>query len=243
MKLIFIRHGDPNYAIDSLTEKGWREAHLLADRVTKWDVDYFYCSPLGRARDTAKETLSRMGRTAEICDWLQEFAIGAYDPGRTGTRPIPWDYFPRYWTENPNFYTKDRWTEAECYDVDHVRRCYEQVTGAFDELLLRHGYRREGGLYRVERPNTDTLVFFCHLGSQFVLLSHLLGVSPVLLWQGAFVHPTSVTVACSEEREPGAAVFRVKRIGDISHLYVAGEAPSDSGFFEEIRSHDDPSGN
>ena len=26
MKIIFIRHGEPNYEIDSLTEKGWREA-------------------------------------------------------------------------------------------------------------------------------------------------------------------------------------------------------------------------
>ena len=24
MRLIFIRHGDPDYAIDSLTEKGWK---------------------------------------------------------------------------------------------------------------------------------------------------------------------------------------------------------------------------
>ena len=28
MKLIIIRHGDPDYSIDSLTEKGWREAEL-----------------------------------------------------------------------------------------------------------------------------------------------------------------------------------------------------------------------
>ena len=26
MKLLFIRHGDPDYEIDSLTEKGWKEA-------------------------------------------------------------------------------------------------------------------------------------------------------------------------------------------------------------------------
>ncbi len=235
MKLIFIRHGEPDYAADSLTEKGWREAHLLADRVCRWDVAKFYCSPLGRAQDTARETLERLGRTAETLEWLQEFAIGAYDPGRTATRVIPWDYFPEYWTQNPNFYDKDRWTEAECYDPRHVKDCYDHVTAEFDALLLRHGYRREGGLYRVERPNTDTLVFFCHLGAQFVLLSHLLGISPVLLWQGAYVHPTSVTAVSSEERVKGAAVFRIKCIGDTSHLYVAGEPASNAGFFEEVR--------
>ena len=28
MKLLFIRHGDPDYTIDSLTEKGWEEQRI-----------------------------------------------------------------------------------------------------------------------------------------------------------------------------------------------------------------------
>lgn len=30
MRLIIIRHGDPDYERDSLTQKGWREAEPLA---------------------------------------------------------------------------------------------------------------------------------------------------------------------------------------------------------------------
>ena len=26
MRLLIVRHGDPDYSIDSLTEKGWKEA-------------------------------------------------------------------------------------------------------------------------------------------------------------------------------------------------------------------------
>lgn len=37
MRIIFIRHGDPNYENDCLTEKGEREAKLLAKRVAKWE--------------------------------------------------------------------------------------------------------------------------------------------------------------------------------------------------------------
>ena len=48
MRLIFIRHAEPDYSIDSLTEKGWREAKLLAERTKRWKVDEFYCSPLGK---------------------------------------------------------------------------------------------------------------------------------------------------------------------------------------------------
>ena len=39
MRLIFIRHGDPNYQLDTLTERGWKEAEALFERVKKWKVD------------------------------------------------------------------------------------------------------------------------------------------------------------------------------------------------------------
>lgn len=61
MRIIFVRHGDPDYANDTLTEKGWREAALLAERVSGWDVTDFYVSPLGRAQDTASLSLKRWG--------------------------------------------------------------------------------------------------------------------------------------------------------------------------------------
>ena len=57
MNLIFIRHAEPDYTIDSLTEKGWREAKLLAERTKDWKVDEVYVSPLGRAQDTASFSL------------------------------------------------------------------------------------------------------------------------------------------------------------------------------------------
>lgn len=30
MRIIIVRHGEPNYEIDSLTEKGWEEAELAS---------------------------------------------------------------------------------------------------------------------------------------------------------------------------------------------------------------------
>ena len=63
MQIIFIRHADPDYANDSLTEKGKREAALLAKRVASWkDITQFYVSPLGRAQMTAAPSLQAAGR-------------------------------------------------------------------------------------------------------------------------------------------------------------------------------------
>ena len=68
MRLIFIRRAEPDYSIDSLTEKGWREAKLLAER-TKSELEgamSSYCSPLGRAKDTA--TVYAEGMRQGGCD-------------------------------------------------------------------------------------------------------------------------------------------------------------------------------
>ncbi len=233
MNLIFIRHGDPDYSIDSLTEKGWREAELLSMRTAKWDVKEFYCSPLGRAKDTASLTLKKLGREAVIYDWLKEFRFPVTDP-TTGIKKVPWDFMPRFFTNEPMLYNKDEWFLASVMQEGSIKAEFEAVKNGIDDILLEHGYRRNGGYYLAEQPNCDTLVFFCHLGVQFVILSHLLGIAAPLLWQGCFVAPTSVTILTSEERMEGEAYFRCKTIGDTSHLYAAGEPVSNSGFFQEV---------
>lgn len=232
MNLIFIRHGDPDYSIDSLTEKGWREAELLSARTTKWDVTEFYCSPLGRAKDTASLTLNKLNRTATIHDWLKEFFVPVKDP-ETGKDRIPWDFMPNYWTKAPDLYHKDTWYKAPVMQTGNIEAEFAKVKEGIDTLLAEHGYVRNGNYYTVTKGNHDTLVFFCHLGAQFTILSHLLGIPAPLLWQGCFVAPTSVTVLTSEERVQGEAFFRLRTLGDTSHLYVAGEPCSRSGFFRE----------
>lgn len=73
MKILIVRHADPDYSIDSLTEKGWREAEYLSERLSRLPVKAFYVSPLGRAKDTASCTLKKVNARAEECEWLREF--------------------------------------------------------------------------------------------------------------------------------------------------------------------------
>ena len=42
MRILIIRHGDPDYSIDSLTEKGFREVELLAKRLSKLNISDIY---------------------------------------------------------------------------------------------------------------------------------------------------------------------------------------------------------
>ena len=236
MRIIFVRHGDPDYANDTLTEKGWREAALLAERVSGWDVTDFYVSPLGRAQDTASLSLKKMGRSAETMEWLREFHGPVKDPLR-GDNAHPWDFYPEYWTKIPAMYDKDGFLDTDVMKSGNVKEEYLRIGKCLDGLLEKYGYVREGGIYRTDRTQkTDrdaTIVLFCHMGVTLFLCGHLLGISPVVLTSGFFLAPTSVTVLGSEEREPGASYFRCQMAGDTGHLRAGGEPVSYRGYFTE----------
>lgn len=232
MKLMIVRHADPDYSIDSLTPVGWEEARLLAERMAKLDITDFYVSPLGRARDTASLTLEKMGRKAEVCPWLREFEAPIYKPDS----PKPgctWDWLPQDWTVEPRYYDPDRWTEPEVMQAGDVAGQADWVASHLDAVLAAHGYERDGNLYRAVRPNTDTLAFFCHFGVECVMLGHLLHVSPMVLWHGMCAAPSSVTILNTEERRKGIASFRMSTFGDTSHLYAGGREPSFAARFCE----------
>ncbi|MDE6746000.1 MAG: histidine phosphatase family protein [Oscillospiraceae bacterium] len=232
MNILIIRHGDPDYSIDSLTEKGWREAEILSERIAPLDVKAYYVSPLGRARDTASFTLKKAGREAEVLPWLREYDVRIDDP-KTGTKRIPWDMLPADWTAVPEYYLKDEWYNVPIMKSADMKAGIEAVQSGLDSILEKHGYKREGNIYRAVKPNEDTIVFFCHFGVGCVMLGHLLGISPMILWHGFMAAPTSVTTVHSEERRQGAAFFRVSSYGDVSHLYAAGEPPAFAGRFCE----------
>jgi len=238
LKLILIRHGDPDYTIDSLTEKGWKEAEYLSERIAKLDVRDFYVSPLGRARETAALTLKRMNRTATECAWLREFAPRINRPDREDS-PVCWDWLPQDWVGDERFYRYDEWYEPSIMSEGKVGEEYRWVTENFDALLAKYGYVRDGHVYRAEQGNNDTLVFFCHFGVTCVLIGHLIGVSPMALWHGLCSAPTSVSTIVTEERRKGIVSFRMSSFGDTSHLYVKDEPPAFSARFCECWENDE----
>ena len=191
MQILIIRHGDPDYSIDSLTEKGWREAELLAERLSKLDIKAFYVSPLGRAKDTASLTLKKMNREATELPWMQEFFGADIARPDADGRTIAWDWLPQDWTKEKNYYDKEKWADSPIMQDSTVLKEYQWVAGGLDKLL-----------------------------------SHLLGISPMVMWHGFCAAPTSVTTINTEERRKGIASFRVSSFGDTSHLYAAGEPAS-----------------
>lgn len=251
MRILFIRHGDPDYVNDTLTEKGHREAALLSERAEQLQVGTCFMSPLGRAQHTAEYSLKKLGKTAETLDWLREFPAridlneavhlqGAYPTAEKEAGVyvprIVWDVAPSYWTQHPECMDAVRWRECDiCRNSDAVE-VYDRVVKEFDEFLAGRGYVRDGAAYRVEKESTQTVTFFCHFGITCALLAHLWNLSPFALWQYLAMAPTSVTEVVTEERQQGFACFRALKIGDVSHLIMGGEPASFAARFCEVYS-------
>jgi broad specificity phosphatase PhoE len=248
MKLFIIRHGDPNYAIDSLTERGWLEADLLRDRLVNriYTADYrdpdktkihetitkVYLSPLGRAQDTAKHFLYTTGIKAETKEWLKEFPYPAFEPlkkygiGDKDANSCPWDLDLRLFTMfSQQLSDNEHWFEHEIYTTTGAGEYALMVFREFDKLLSENGLDRRGYEFRVN-DNYDenaNIAIFCHMGLGSLLLAHIAHIAPPLYWQMIRVMPTSVsTVVYSKTRHEieGKPAYQSKifMIGDTTHL-------------------------
>ena len=257
MHLIFIRHGDPDYSVDSVTPKGRREVSLLGERLARTKVSAIYVSPMGRAQVTAASCVEKLHEAGQkppvtTLSWLREFSYPIVDP-TTGRSRIAWDWLPRVHFNMRRWHDVRRFYTTKAMRSGHIKEHYRQVCRGLDEVLAAHGYTRVSSTLPVWRctPHLSaaqaavdthlqvvqrdldetTLVFVCHLGVMFVMLSHLTAISPVQLWQSFFVAPSSITIANAEERFPGEVAFRLQCVGDTAHLTGSGEIVSASGFF------------
>ena len=238
MKILIIRHGDPDYEIDGLTEKGKREAILLKDKLLKENIKAVYCSVLGRAKATIQPYLDATNKTATYCDWLREFDYAKVKLPYLSYEKCAWDFLPQYVDSDPLLLSSENWRNAQLIKNTDLPKWYDHVCSEFDKVLEKHGYKRDKFNYTVLKPNHDTIVFTCHFGLASILLSHLMNCSPFSLLQHTVLTPTSVTTFHTEERIEGIASFRSCGIGDTSHLYIGNEEPAFAARFCECFTDD-----
>ena len=91
MRIIFVRHGEPNYEKDCLTEAGHLQASAVAERLREEEISAVWSSPLGRARETADVTASLLNLPVQTLDFMRELhwaAVTGLPCSRTGTPGI-----------------------------------------------------------------------------------------------------------------------------------------------------------
>jgi broad specificity phosphatase PhoE len=228
LQLLLVRHGDPHYPTDSLTERGHREAQRLAETLDIYPIDALYVSTMGRALQTAAYTAERRGLSPTRCDWLRELD-GRYGPTvpsedwRLGDpSPSAYELPAADLLARQELYSYERWASQIPYGPWMHPQC-DALYRSFDALLAAEGYAREGLRYAVRLPSQRTVAFFCHGGVIAALLSHLLYVAlPVSL--ALLQHDTVGFSMLRSVEEDGHAAFRMLFLNSIAHKDVAGLA-------------------
>lgn len=229
MRLYLLRHADPDYDNDCLTPAGRLQAAALAERLAGEGLTDLYCSPAGRARETMQATAERVGLVGSVEPWLEELMGVRADDPFLDRPPHVFDVSGEWVRRNTPLPMLANWHTIAPFDDPMVRQRVERIQAGSDEFLARHGYVREGGLYRIERPNRRRLAVFAHNGSGLAWLAHLLALPVSLVWVGFYLHPASLTTVLLDERNPRYATPRCLGAGDTGHLHHAGLPPRPVG--------------
>lgn len=197
MRIVFVRHGHPNYKLDRLTELGHLQAEAAAERLRGEGITRIYASTCGRALETAEHTADKLGIPREeivLCPFMREIRWGTTDKTPLFENGHPWftaDLMARggdslidfEWQKHPAFEKNDR-----------LHSEYRAVTERCDIWLAYLGYKREGNGYRVTRKNDQTLAMFSHAGSSSCVLSHVFSLPFPFVLSAIRIDFTAVTV-------------------------------------------------
>lgn len=216
MRLIFVRHGDPDYARDCLTELGVRQAQAVSLRLEGEDINRIYTSTMGRAVETAQATADLLG--LPITDRLS-FMDEKWTPTHAFrfTYDHPWAEADALAEEGLSLLdldpAKTQWFgdgERLAYDAD--------MRQAFDAWIETLGYRREGRYYRCVKENGDVIALFSHGGSGSRVMSHLMNLPFVYFCHMFHLTHTSVCIFDFKGTTGELVTPKARLINDSRHI-------------------------
>lgn len=149
MRLIFVRHGEPNYENDTLTENGNDQAKKTAERLKNEGISAIYSSPMGRAYETAYYTADIYGLDITKLDFMHEINWGAKAGASTDSIPYnghPWSLAFRLYDEDEEAASSEKWREHPYFRDNICLDYYDMISSKLDEChsiwcLLNYNHR------------------------------------------------------------------------------------------------------
>ena len=177
MRIIFIRHGEPDYKNDCLTEIGRRQADLAAERLQDEGIEEIWSSPLGRAYETAEAASKLFGLPIRMLECMKEVRWGGTDGSELYHHGHPWDIVDEMAKQGMELNTP-KWREGPYFKTNSVVECVEDVESGIDEWLAGLGYMRDGLYYRhtISEESHRTIALFCHGGSSSAAIGHIMNI-------------------------------------------------------------------
>ena len=228
MLLYYLRHGDPIYDPDSLTELGKRQAEALARRLAVYGMDEIYSSTSQRAYDTAKPLAEILKKDITKLAWANE----SYDYMEFS---VVDEKGSRHWFDalpgSNKLFHSDRitgmgyeWYNAPEFAGTQYKSGFERISRETDAFFEKLGYKHdhENHGYIPVAPNEKRIAFFAHGGFGAAFLSCLLDIPyPWLVTRTGLSH-SSMTVIHFAEQDEGLVFPAVLQLSSDSHIYREG---------------------
>lgn len=216
MRIIFVRHGHPDYKNDCLTELGHLQAEAVAKRLAGEIIDKFYSSSCGRAYETAEHIAKDRGAEIEKLDFMREIGWGPVG-GRGENGYDPWSLSAKIVQEN-NSLLSPTWDTEEPFSLSFTTDRAKTVGEEFDKLLRELGYEREGYFYRVVEPKYENVLLTSHGGSSTAVLSRIFNLPMPFVSTAICPGFTAVTVVSFSVEKGSLVSPRFEIVNDARHI-------------------------
>lgn len=220
MRIVFVRHGHPDYANDCLTELGRQQAAACAEKMVNEHIQKIFSSSNGRAFETAKFTAEKVGLDVTALDFMREVRWGGVDESaELIDSGHPWNT-AEVLSEDPNFdLLRDDWRSHKYFSGNKVTACADTVGDNFAEWLKGFGYKfLDNGKIYCEKECNDIVAVFSHGGSGAAMLAKLLNKPFPYICLTYAMNFTSITVVDIPSK-PGTCVLpRLVRLNDDRHV-------------------------
>ena len=213
MRIIFIRHGEPNYAKDCLTELGLLQAQAAAKRLERENIEAIYTSPMGRARQTAQATMDLLGiQDKTVLDFMHEVSWGSNNDEMLLFDGHPWNLVDQMVREGYDL-MRTNWQEHPYFAQNIITPQVEMIGRETDKWLYELGYAREGRYYRCLREDDrqTTIALFCHGGSSTAVFARLFNLPFPYLCSTVHMPFASITTV-RFDRHPGNICMPIMEI-------------------------------
>ncbi len=219
MRLIIVRHGEPDYKNDCLTEEGSKQAKKVAKRLLSEGIEEIWSSPLGRAYETAKETADLLNLPIQTLDFMREISWGSKDDTPLFKDGHPWDIVDEMARRGENLNAAD-WRSHPFFINNRVLESVDWIEPSIDEWLKRFSYEREGLYYRhtAEEEKHRTIALFCHGGSSSVAIGHILNLPFPYVCAMLHMDFTAITTLRFDRHRGPCTLPCLERANDQNHI-------------------------
>lgn len=217
MRIIFVRHGHPNYRQDCLTEIGHLQAQAAAERLRREKIDRICSSSCGRARETAEHIAVYHDLPVVTYDFMREIGWGSMDGTPLFQNGHPWLTIDDMIANGENLHDPD-WAKTMRFCNNEVTLHTKRVAEGFDAWLASLGYVREGNYYRVIKKNTENVIMASHGGASCMALGHLFSLPFPLATAIFSANYTGITIIVMNGEEGDLILPRFEMMNDAKHI-------------------------